>query len=419
MITDDKLNDLALFRFSLIAPAINETFAAPSLNQFFRDVAAKTYKLPDGHEVQFAAATIKSWFLGYRKNGFDGLIPKTRCDLGKPRRLDYNAINQIQVLKEKFPYITAKLIYQKLIEDGYLKASRTSLSTVQRYIRDNNLKPQQLKPVPRLAFEMAFANDCWQSDTSHGPVIKINGIKRHTFLISFIDDASRLILHGEFFFNDNAVNMQLVFKKAIAKYGLPKKLFVDNGATYKNDQLQLICASLGCLLIHAKAYSPESKGKIERSFRTIKDNWLNGVDWNDFHSLGELNAGFARYLSENYNNSLHSAINTTPKERYLRDLDKLKFIPPEQLEIYFWHRISRKVNNDATISLNSQLFEVPQKYIGQKINLRYLPSDNSKAYVFDHNNLVDTIYLLNKIDNSKIKRQSIDYSTMNGGNLNV
>jgi len=93
--------------------------------------------------------------------------------------------------------------------------------------------------------------------------IKVNGLKRQTYLITFIDDASRLILHGEFFFNDNAVNMQIVFKKAIAKYGVPKKLFVDNGSSYRNDQLHLICASLGTVLIHTKAYSPESKGYVK------------------------------------------------------------------------------------------------------------------------------------------------------------
>ena len=418
--SDKDLHELALFRFSLIAPVVNDTFDACSQMQFFRDIAAKTHTLPDGKSVKFSAGAIKKWFLLYKKGGFDALIPKTRSDLGKPRVLDSSCIEKIHALKEKYPYITGKLLYQKLVEEGYLKVTNSSLATVLRYIRDNNLKRNQIAPVDRRAFEMEFANDCWQSDTTHGPVIKVNGLKRQTYLIAFIDDASRLILHGEFFFNDNAVNMQIVFKKAVAKYGVPKKLFVDNGSSYRNDQLHLICASLGTLLIHTKAYSPESKGKIERSFRTIKDNWLNCIDWNVFSSLEQLNSGFNEYLNDKYTNSEHSALGMTPRNRYLRDMNKFKLIPAELLENHFLHRVTRKVNNDSTIQLDSKYFEVPQKFIGQRLNIRYLPSDTDKAFIFNQDNvLIATIYPLKRVDNSKVKRNVIDYSKMNGGDANV
>lgn len=389
---ENNSNDLALFRFSLIAPLINDTYEARSKMQFFREVAAKTHKLPDGSSEQFSSGAIKKWFLNYKNGGFNALIPKKRNDTGKPRSLDAAAIEKIHALKEKFPYITGKLIYQKMVEEGYIKVTKTSLSSVLRYIRDNNLKRNQIVPEDRHAFEMEFANDCWQSDTSHGPVIKMNNKKKQTYLIAFIDDASRMILHGEFFFNDNAVNMQIVFKKAVAKYGVPKRLFVDNGGSFKNDQLRLICASLGTVLIHARPYSPESKGKIERSFRTIKDNWLNGIDWNDFSSLEELNVELNKYLNDKYINSIHSAIKTTPRNRYLLDSSKIKFIPKELLDDYFLHRETRKVNNDATIQINTVLFEVPQKYIGQRINIRFWPLENEKIYIFDNNNkLAETV----------------------------
>ena len=418
--SDKNLHDLALFRFSLIAPVVNDTFDACSQMQFFRDIASKTHTLPDGKSVKFSSGAIKKWFLNYRKGGFDALIPKTRSDLGKPRSFDSSTIEKIHALKEKYPYITGKLLYQKLVEEGYIKVTNTSLASVLRYIRENNLKRNQMAPVDRRAFEMEFANDCWQSDTSYGPVIKINGLKRQTYLITFIDDASRLIVHGQFFFNDNAVNMQIVFKKAVAKYGVPKKLFVDNGGTYKNDQLHLICASLGTVLIHTKAYSPESKGKIERSFRTIKDNWLNGVDWNTFISLEQLNTEFNKYLNDKYINSDHSSIGMTPRSRYIQDIDKIKVIPSEMLETHFLHRVTRRVNNDATIQLHSKFFEVPQKYIGQRINIRYLPSDADKAFIFNQDNvLIDTVYPLKRVDNSKVRRNVIDYSKMNGGDANV
>jgi transposase InsO family protein len=346
-----------------------------------------------------------------KDGGIDSLMSKTRKDIHIPRVLNNEAIKQIHKIKDKYPYITGKLVYQKLIDEGIIKVSETSQATVLRYIRENNLKPNQLSGTVRKAYEMEYANDCWQSDTSHGPVITVDGKKKQTYLITFIDDASRLILHGEFFFNDNAVNMQTVFKKAISKYGVPKRIFVDNGGTYKNDQLRLICASLGTQLIHTKAYSPESKGKIERSFRTIKDNWLNGADWNTFTDLEDLNTQLNIYLNENYSNVIHSSIEQTPRNRFLKDSDKIKYIPKEKLDDHFLHRVARTVNNDATIQLHSRFFEVPQKYIGRHINIRYSPINLDVAYVFNENNVMtDTVYPLKRVDNSKIKRTSINYS---------
>ena len=251
----------------------------------------------------------------YSHHGLDGLIPKTRSDAGRSRVLDEKVVNRIYELKENFPHITGSLIYQKLIEEGSLKASEASeasLSSVLRYIRHNNLSLKDLNTVDRQAFEMAHANDLWQADTSHGPILKINGIKKQTYLIAILDDASRLIVHGEFFFEDNALNLQICLKKAVSKYGIPKRLFVDNGKTYKNEQLGLICASLGIVLIHAKPYTPQSKGKIERSFRTVKDKWLNGVDWNTYTSLDLLNTDYEIFLTKNYNNAFHSALNDSP-----------------------------------------------------------------------------------------------------------
>ena len=221
------MKDLALFRFSLIAPVVNDTYQAVSKSQYFRDVASKAYTLPDGSTANFSPGTIKKWYLNYKNGSFDDLIPKIRCDAGFPRVISNDAIAKIKELKEMFPYITGTLVYRKLVEEGYIKASQTSLASILRYIRDNNLKRNQVEPVERRAFEMEFANDCWQADSSHGVVIKVGGQKRQTYLISILDDASRLITHAEFYFNDNAVNFQIVLKKAISKYGVPKKLFVD------------------------------------------------------------------------------------------------------------------------------------------------------------------------------------------------
>lgn len=412
--TDDEAKQLALLRFSIIAPVVNNTHAFPSQMAFFRDASLKEYKLPSGEKCTFKLGTIKSWYLDYRKCGFEGLIPKIRKDFGKSRKLSSDVEDKIRELKEQYPHITGKAIYSKLVEDGSILAKDISISTIYRFLKKNNLK--YIPTIERKQFEMEYSNDCWQADTSHGPIIKIDGRKVQTYLIQIIDDASRLIVGCEFFLNDNAINFQYVLKQAIKTYGIPKRLFVDNGTPYKNLQFQTICATLGTVLIHAKPYSPESKGKIERSFRTIKDNFINCTDWNSFSSLEDLNERYYNYVNTEYNNHYHSSIENTPRNRFMKDYDLIKFIPEVVLEEYFLHTFRRKVSTDSTVQLLSKTFEVPSRYMKQKIDIKLNPRDLERAYIYENRKKVETIYPVKKIENSKIKRSSISYAKIGGEN---
>ena len=419
MLNEKEIQEIGLFKFSLIAPVVNDTYIAYSKEQFYREVASKTHKHPSGKEVKYSNGTIKRWHMQYKKNGFDGLLPMKRSDAGIPRSFSEKVMNEIYEIKAKFPHITTKMVHRKLIEDGFIKASEVSLSSMYRYIKANNLKRNQLEPIERRAYEMENVNDCWLADTSHLLRLKINGKSKKTYLIAIIDDKSRLLVHSEIFFNDNAVNFQIVLKKAIKKYGIPKKLLVDNGGPYKNKQLSMITASLGINLIHTRPYSGASKAKIERVFRTVKDNYVNCTDWNIFKSLENLNQQFTIYLNTEYQNKIHSGIKTTPRKRYKDDMALIKYKPTEEIEKSFLHRITRKVRKDGTIIIQTELYEVSQKYINQTINLRYAADDTSELYIIDQNNkIIETIYKLDKVANSKIKRKGIDYSKI-GGNRNV
>lgn len=257
--SENEANELALFRFSIIAPVVSNTYSFPSKMAFFRDASLKEYILPSGKKCVFKSTTLRNWYFDYKRYGFDALKPKTRRDFGTSRKMPTNVSNRIIEIKKELPHITGKAIYNKLLEEGTILAKDFSIATVYRYLNNHNLK--YIPTQERKQFEMEHSGDCWQADTSHGPVIKIDGKKVHTYLIQIIDDASRLIVGSEFFLNDNAINFQSVLKQAIKTYGIPKKIFVDNGTPYKNLQFQTICACLGTVLIHAKAYSPESKRK--------------------------------------------------------------------------------------------------------------------------------------------------------------
>lgn len=251
---ESNKNDIALFRYALIAPLINDIYECNSKEEYFREMAEKEHILPNGTKTALTAGTIKRWYLNYRAHGLEGLMPKGRNDAGVSRKIPISCIEKIEELKRAMPHITGKAIYKKIIEYGDLNLKDASLSSLYRFLNNNKLHTHNA--VERKAFEMEFANDCWQGDTSHDPYITIDRKKVQTQLIQLIDDASRLIVGYHFFLNDTAINFQHVLKEAIATYGVPKRIFVDNGTPYKNKQLESICASLGTVLIHAKPYSP-------------------------------------------------------------------------------------------------------------------------------------------------------------------
>jgi len=416
---DENLRQkIALFRYSLIAPIITGTISQDTVKEYLQNICAKSYVMPDGKEKEFAHATIKEWLRQYRLYGIDGLYPKNRCDKGKSRKIFEELKNVIIDLKLSNPKATAKSIYYTLLAKGYITMDSISLSTIQRHISNLDI-PVDLSNSNRRAFEFEFPNDCWQSDVSVGPYLNIAGKKYKTYIIAFLDDSSRLILSCKAFYSDNLVSLISVFKDAVAKRGIPKKVFVDNGKIYKSLQMQHICASLGSVLCFARPYSPQSKGKIERMFRTLHEQWSNLIDWNSFSSIDELNESLNTYIEKQYNNTYHSGIKNQPMKKFLTNAHNLRFLKSKQeLDYMFLYRVTRKVNNDSTISIDNIIYEVPGKYTGFKINIRYDPTNMDKAYIFDDNgNLAEVIFQVNKIDNTKIRRTSkeetVDFSSFN------
>ena len=409
---DEAKNAIALFRYGLISSLVNNTYEENSKEEYYRKTASKTYTL-NGRDIKVRATTIKGWYLDYQRYGYDGLIPKTRTDLNTSRRLTLYAQQQIIDYKKKYPHISGTLIYQKLIEDGYINEFEVSKSTVLKYIRDNYLLFGNDGKVDRRAFEMEFANDMWDADTSQGPYLTINNKKVKTYLIAVIDDASRLITNAKFYYEDNAINFQNTFKEGLKKYGIPKRIFLDNGKTYKNEQLAIICANCGIALIYTKPYSPESKAKIERWFHTMKETWMRGINWEDIKDIDELNEMLNEFVCE-YNNKVHSALSNdnseiSPKQRWFKDQDRIKKIDNNQIDEYFLHTAYPTIRADSVAHISKLEYEVPTKYIGKKITIKYDFSDRSKAWIYDDGKKIESIHLVDKVANSKIKRKETMY----------
>jgi hypothetical protein len=260
---DEKTRqDIALFKYSLIAPLVTKTYTQKSAKDYLEEITARVHDTPRGKR-EYAPATLKGWLRLYRKHGIDGLYPKVRSDKGKLRKLPEQAKDFIVSAKKDNPVRTARSIYQELIAKGYLGFEDISLSSIQRFISKANITRKKLEPLDMKAFEFEFPNECWQSDVSLGPYLTLDGKKRKTYIIAFLDDATRLIVHAEAFFNENFLSLLSAFKKAVGKRGVPKKLFVDNGKIYKSKQMEFICASLGTVLAFARPFRPEAKGYVK------------------------------------------------------------------------------------------------------------------------------------------------------------
>ncbi len=404
---DNHNNETALFRYGLIAPIINGTYNEKSESEYYSKVAAMPHKF-NGKEQAISPSTIKYWTYKYRKEGYDGLKPKTRSDFNTSRKLNDETKKRIVEIKEKHLHISNSLIYNKLIEEDLITKETVSYSTVSKFIRDNCVLFES-DVVDRRAFVMPYANDCWQADTTHGPYLTIINKKKRAYLIAIIDDASRLIVHAQFYFEDNAINFQEVYKKAIKKYGKPKKLFVDNGTPYKNKQLNIISASLGNILIHARPYSGASKGKIERFFRTMKSSWMRGLDWDKIKDLNELNEMLFEFIND-YNSKEHSSLDgKSPKQRFIEDLGLINKMDNELIDSYFLHTFYPTIRSDSIARINGVEYEVDTKYIKQKIVVKLNPKDALVAWIYEDDEPVCEIKPVNKIDNSSIKRKKTIY----------
>ena len=257
----------------------------------------------------------------------------------------------------------------------------------------------------------------YQADTMYGPYLLENGMRRRTYCIMILDDKSRMIVAGRFFYADNAYHFQQVFKEAVAARGIPIKLYVDNGSPYKNEQLSLICGQLGTVLIHTPVRDGASKGKCERNFRTLRNRFLNPLNTDELSGIEELNQKLHAYIQQ-HNTTIHSATGMTPHDRYMQDLAHIRMpVSEEWLENCFCNRVRRLVRGDATVTIDKVLYDVPMEFIRSTVEIRFLPDAMEKAYIW-YEEKKYPIRRTNKVENGKTKRNN-GYQLKYGGSADV
>lgn len=408
--------ETAQFRFALIAPVVQGLFPDASRRAYYKRVSSEPLTLPDGSLRKYDFKTIEKWVSLYNQGGLDALMPHARSDKGSTRALPDTAIEEIFRLKQEFPRLNATQIHKQLISESFIDSS-VSVCAVQRFIKKHDLKSARNPSMrDRKAFEEDAFGKLWQADTCYLPHITEDGKTRRVYCMMIIDDHSRMLVGGGLFYNDNAYNFQKVLKSAISRYGIPSKLYVDNGAPYSNEQLSMICVSCGIKLLHTRIRDGASKAKVERHFRTLRETWLYSLNLESITSLEQFNSKLAEYMHE-YNHKHHSGINGCPYDRFTCTSSQVRVPLSEQwLNDSFLNRTTRKVRRDSTVSIDSVSYDVPMQFISSTVDIRYLPDDMANAFIlFEGEHFPIRKTSLN--ENCHTKRNNgpaIDYSKIGG-----
>lgn len=396
---------VAFFRYTVILPLIEAE--SGTIRKTAYDIAHKVFNDPVNKKtVHFGERTIFTYYANYRKYGFDGLKPKQKSKGNYPS-IPKNIINDILTLKEELPTRTSQKIVTLLELSNRIESGSLNVRTVSRILNHYGFTRQALAKQSRvfIKHEKEAVNLMWQSDVMQGFYIPdSNGEHRLVYLIGFIDDHSRRILHCQFYFDSTLTRLEDCLKKAIIKFGVPNSLYVDNGKIFISNDFKLICAKLGIVLKYSTPYKPSGKGKIEVFWKYVESSFMPEIRLSKISNIIELNDIFQGWLQEEYLNRKHSSLDDqTPIERWeasIRNGQKLRFIPPVQLDEAFLHFAERTVNKYGTISFEGNTYEIDGALVGKIITLRYNPFHLDYVHVYYN----DKYFGIAKIINLKTEK---------------
>jgi len=370
-----EIHPVALFRLSVLGPLISrDRLEVGELQRVLIELSQKDYAIPGTDRCRVGVKTLEAWYYRWRREGIEGLAPKSRADQGLSK-LSEEVQELILKTKREDPRRSLNQIRHLLESTGKVPRGVISQSALHRFLKQQGLSRMQgaaSLPEEHRSFVAAEANGIWYGDVMHGPRVRIKNQIHKGYLVSLMDDASRLITHSAFCPGETALDVEGVLKQAILKRGLPRKLVVDQGAAYRSKTLQGICARLGIHLVYCRPYAPEGKGKIERWHRTLREHFLREIDPREVLAIEDLNARLWIWLAQVYHVRSHGGLDDqTPLERYQQDLPKIRqlgLLAPRIDEI-FYHRVIRNVRKDGTVSYLGQCFEVPYELSRQRVLL--------------------------------------------------
>jgi transposase InsO family protein len=374
-------DDRGLWRFGIISPLLHRTDDTPPLHVLIEQLSQRTFYTPDNREKQICPVTLGTWLSRYRNHGIDGLRNKPRKDTGAtsvPPAMQEALVE----LRKKHPDLTVKRLLILLRRDGLWDGCKPSRSALYRFTAAHNLGRRPVQPAdPVRPFEYPYFGDLWSADFLHGPKVRCGGnTARKAYLHAIIDDASRYIVAARFHLAEDTRCMLDDLMLAVRRFGIPKRLYTDNGAAFRSQHLRMVAAKLGIAMPHTPAYKPRGRGKIERFFRTVRESFLADREKT---SLEKLNADLSAWINTYHHTPHHALAMTTPLDRKLSDKGpQLSQIAPTRNinDIFRMERLKR-VGSDGCIRMFGKRFEVPDAIVGETLIVYYVPWDTSYLLV--------------------------------------
>lgn len=378
---------VAGFRYGLIAPIVSrQTPLAPGeLKTYFEHLSSQTLEIPGQTSKRLSVRTLERYLSQYRKHGWDGLLPNPRRDKGS-HRLSEDVIAAAIALRRERPERSVEQIIYMLEESKRVKPGEIAVSTLSRHLRKAGVSQRALLSDSERGgfrrFEVEAPNILWQSDAQHTlylPDPRDPKKRKKAILFAILDDYSRLVIHGQFYWDEKLPRLEDCLKKAVLRHGIPEQFYCDNGAVFSSLHLTRICGKLGVRLSHSRPYRPAGRGKIERFFRFVdtsfKPEAYETIQNGHIQTLHELNEAFQAWLEGYYHQRKHGSTGEAPTERYKRAATVSRRISILDLsEVFLWED-ERKVDKAGCISLSGNRYEVDLELARQKVLVRFDPFD--------------------------------------------
>jgi putative transposase len=376
----ERARRVGLFRYELIQDLMDPALSTRQRGRRARELAAAEHAGPFGDKVRVSRNTIDRWARWYRAGGFGALVPQPAV---VHPRTPGEVLDLAAALKRENPERTAAQVRRILrATSGWAPSDRT----LQRHFERLELRREAGVASPGGTqvfgrFEAARPNELWTGDALHGPVIT----GRKAYLFCFIDDHSRAVMAARFGFSEDTVRLAAALRPALAARGVPERVYVDNGSAFVDAWLLRACAVLGIRLVHSQPGRPQGRGKIERFFRTVRDQFLVELDERAAASvsgLAELNRLLAAWIDTEYHATIHSETGAEPLARWQAGLPAPLPLPaPAQLaEAFLWSE-RRKVTKTATVSLHGNTYQVDPALAGRYVELAFDPFDLTRIDV--------------------------------------
>ena len=368
----------AEFRFSAIAPLVCRRMDDAQRREEKRRILQTSFLTPIGVQKHIAERTLNSWIARYKLYGFDGLMRTASNLQGTCQAIPEEVLKAAVNLRTELPCRSVKGVLNVLRAQGF-DVDKISRSTMNFHL--NRLGASREKYASEKgtfqAFQKDHANDLWQADCSGGiylPDPYNKGQHKQTHFISMIDDATRVVTHAAFYFDEQVPSLFDCYRKALLKNGKATQIYTDNGPCFRAHAFAAACAKLGVELRHAEAYTPEGKGKIERHIGTVKSGFYQEAKHSGLQTIEQLNEFFFAWLEKEYHNTEHKSLKTTPFARWQQDEEKglIKLVTPEQIRQALMVEVDRAVGKKtALIQLNNKTYRASRELAGKKVQVRW------------------------------------------------